>query len=149
MPDSIEKVPIPGDKTGVNQPASPYGDVAQLDELKSKLGPPGAGGPGGPGGPPAPPPDEPRRNVPPPGDLQGAPQDSPFPGLPASIGAQSDRPGVDPSTPMTPGAPGPGAAVDATQRRMQVIIALQQSDNEAVVEWADMVLELLIGGEDR
>jgi hypothetical protein len=152
MPDELDKVPIPGGGTGVNQPETPYGDIATLDKLKKDLGPPGAAGPGGalppPGGP-GDPAAEGGAPLPPAGDPNGTPGESPLPGLPSGILNPTDQPGVPVGSPLgsSIGA-APGAAVDAVQRRLQVVTALQQSDNPRIREWANIVLELLIGGED-
>lgn len=145
----LDKVPVPSGGNGVNQPETPYGDIATLERLKSQLGPPGgqAGAMPPPGE--APPPD-PISGVPPAGNPGGGGRESPLPGLPAGILNPSDRPN-EPVDNELAGAIGDGvsgaAAATGAQRRLQVIMALSQSDDPEVREWAQMVMELLIGGE--
>lgn len=142
----IDKVPIPGGGTGVNQPETPYGDIATLDRLKKELGPPG-GGVMPPAGE-APPSVEGATSVPPAGDPNGSPGESPLPGLPASILNPTERPEISPTTPLqNPQGPGPSRV--GVQQRLHVITTFQMSDSPIIREFADMAVELLVGGEDE
>ncbi|NNM34016.1 MAG: hypothetical protein HKO53_13160 [Gemmatimonadetes bacterium] len=141
----LDKVPVPGGGSGVNQPDSPYGDVVELDRLKQELGPPGAN----PGAPPqvgaAPPGSTPENPVPPRGNpAQGRGGESPLPGLPAGLLRPTEQPDIPPDTPMESTPLRGGAAVDGAQRRLRVISALALSDNPQVREWAVMVLRLIL-----
>lgn len=146
MPAEPEKVPIPGNKTGVNQPDSPYGDVAELERLKGELGPPRATPTALPpaAGNPAPP----QAGVPlaPPGSPRGPAETSPVEGIPAPMFDPTQRPDIPASTP--PANPDAGRVQTATdqQRRLQVLYALSESSNPVVREWAEIQLELLVGG---
>lgn len=146
MSDIPERVPVPGrpGQNGVNQPDSPYGDVAQLDRLKQSLGPPG-GGRGT-----MPPPDQGpapvEQTVPPAGNPQGAPGESPVPGLPRGLFRETDNPSISVADAPAPIPAQPGQNYSAAQSRLRIIDALTQSDNPRVREWAEMVRELLIQG---
>ena len=148
----LDKVPVPdpkGVKTGVNQPDSPYGEVADLRRLRQQMGPPDGRGAAPQGG------EDPGQVVPlpPQGDFGGgSSSEGPLPGLPRRIADPTNRPGV----PVGSNAPadldrGPsqlmGAVVDAKQKRLQIITALALSDNPTTREWARLVLELMVSKE--
>ncbi len=144
MPDGeVEKVPVPGGGTGVNQPESPYGSVVDLQRLRKQF--PQSQTPGAlppPGGPPQP---KPERAVPPAGNPVGSPGQSPVPGIPGPMFNPTTTPGAAVQAGTT-FARGPVAQQGPSQRHLQVLDALAQSDDEEASEWARLVIEMLEAG---
>lgn len=143
----IDQVPVPGGGTGVSQPDSPYGAIADLDRLKAEL-PTAAGGAGpmaqGPGGPLGP------AGSPPMGGGGGgfAPSEGgggPLDGLPPSIADPTTMPDVAVDSPLAPDSTGSqmGGPLSPSQNRLRVLEALRQSDDTETKEWAEMMLRLL------
>lgn len=145
-----DQVPVPGGGTGVNQPESPYGAVADLNRLKQQFpqaaqgagplptappgpfGPPGTLPPGASGG----------------GFSQGGSTSGPLPGLPEGILAPTDRPEVPVNAPLAEPMPAAdmGAVVTPSQNRMRILEALRQSEDPETREWAEMMIRLLTQG---
>ena len=136
QPDVIEQLPSSG--PAVNQPTSgSYGDVADLDRLKSQLNLPGTGAATPASGPAAPPPGMPPG--PPPGAMK--------PGrVPDILMSPTDRPDIPVSNPLNgPAGMSPAAAVNAAQKRLQLLDFLATSDNVSpeTQQWARMVRDAL------
>lgn len=138
---SVEKVPVVGGGNGVNQPDSPYGRVADLENLKRQFP---QNRPAGPLGQPGQqPPTQAEISVPPPGSpgvgMSGR-GESPVPGLPRGLFRDTDFPtsGVTGELPAPPAAP----AIGPNPAHLQVYEALRQSDDPEAREWAEMMLEL-------
>lgn len=147
-----DQIPVPGGGSGVNQPAKPYGSVADLDRLKQQF-PQGAQGAGplpqAPPGPLGPVGSPPAGGTFDPGGDGGT---GPLPGLPAGILDPTTMPDVPVDTPLAeplgpPGAPpGGGAPLTPAQNRLRIIEALRQSDDPDTREFAEMMIRMLTQG---
>jgi hypothetical protein len=138
-PDVMEQMPAGG---GVNKPASgTYGEVADLNRLKSQLDVPETPGPGS-----GPPPG----SGPSPGSgggfPGGPPPKSPMPGtVPDVLMGPSTQPDTPMSTPLQGTGIPQATAMNGAQKRMKALIALSESpeaDTETR-EWAKIVIEKL------
>lgn len=136
-PDVIEQVPAGG---GVMTPGSgSYGDGAAADRLRKSLSVPGGSGS----------PPERQPSPVPAGGPSGSPPAPAAPGtVPDVLLAPSSQPDVPVSQPLGPMRPSPTAAVDAAQRRLQLLSTLSESQevSEETREWAKTVLNALAAG---
>jgi len=129
-------------QSGMGTPAGSggaYGQKAALDRLKAAIptsqgqGRPSAGGPGGP--PTGPPP-----GPPPPTTQGGGPTPPPGSAVPGAILTPTGQPNTPVNTPLAPPTQNPvQTAQTPKQARLALLLALADSPNEEVAEWARMV----------